>query len=165
MINQAILVGRLTAKPELRYTEGGTAVANFTLAVERPFKNRQGERETDFIPIVAWRERAEFAANYLDKGRWAGVAGRLQIRSFTTEEGQKRRVSEVVADSVQAVGPRPDSPVQRTAPPPPPGEMPAPRPEPPKQSAGAEATDGEEGEVSVSGDDFDDDPFDDPSLG
>lgn len=159
MINQIILVGRLTAKPEMRYTEEGTAVAHFTIAVQRPFKNSQGERETDFIPIVAWRSQAEFATNYLDRGRWAGVAGRLQIRRYTTEEGQTRKVSEVIADTVQAVGPRPDSAVQRTTPPPP-GPAASPPQETPTPSEAGPPVQGtppdEEGSVSDVEDDFDD---------
>lgn len=118
MINRIVLVGRLVEKPELRYTGSGVAVAHFTLAVDRPFKNQQGERETDFIDIVAWRGAAEFAANYLDRGRWAAVDGRLQLRTYQTQEGQTRKVTEVVADSVQAVGPRPEgqeAPAQRPA--------------------------------------------------
>lgn len=109
MINRIVLVGRLVEKPELRYTGNGVAVAHFTLAVDRPFKNQQGERETDFIDIVAWRSTAEFAANYLDRGRWAAVDGRLQLRSYQTQEGRTRKVTEVIADSVQSVGPRPES--------------------------------------------------------
>ena len=100
-MNRVILVGRLTADPELRYTQSGVAVANFTLAVNRPFTNQQGEREADFIDIVAWRNQGENCANYLHKGQMAAVDGRLQIRSYETQDGQKRRVAEVVADRVE----------------------------------------------------------------
>lgn len=100
-MNRIVLVGRLTADPELRYTQSGTAVAHFTLAVDRPFSNQQGERETDFIDIVVWRGQAEHCANYLQKGASAAVEGRLQIRSYETQDGQKRRVAEVVADRVE----------------------------------------------------------------
>ena len=100
MLNRICLVGRLTADPELRYTGSGVPVANFRLAVDRDFKNQQGERETDFINIVAWRQRAEFAGNYLHKGRLVSVDGRLQIRNWEAQDGQKRQTAEVVADIV-----------------------------------------------------------------
>ncbi|HHT01675.1 MAG TPA: single-stranded DNA-binding protein [Firmicutes bacterium] len=101
MLNRVILIGRLAQDPELRYTPGGAAVANFTIAVQRSFANQQGEREVDFIDIVVWRRLAETCANHLNKGRLVAVEGRLQIRSFETPEGQKRRVAEVVADNVR----------------------------------------------------------------
>jgi single-strand DNA-binding protein len=103
MINRVILVGRMVADPELRFTPSGVAVANFRVAVNRPFANAQGEREADFIDIVAWRQSAQFAADYLHKGRLVGVEGRLQVRSYTTNDGQRRKVAEVVADSVRAL--------------------------------------------------------------
>jgi len=105
MINRVILVGRLTADPTLRYTPNGVAVATFTLAVNRPFANQQGEREADFINVQVWRKPAENVANYLRKGNLAGVDGRLQTRSY---EGQNGRVyvTEVVADSVQFLEPK-----------------------------------------------------------
>lgn len=96
-----MLIGRLTRDPELRYTPNGVAVSNFDLAVSRPAKNANGERETDFIRIVSWGKQAENCANYLRKGRLAGIQGRLQIRSYETQDGQKRRVAEVVANFVQ----------------------------------------------------------------
>lgn len=101
MLNRVILIGRLTKDPELRYTPSGVAVATFTIAVDRPFKNQQGERETDFVPIVTWRKQAETCANYLNKGRLVAVDGRLQVRTYDTAEGQRRWVTEVVADSVR----------------------------------------------------------------
>lgn len=101
MLNRVILIGRLAQDPELRYTASGVAVANFTLAVERPFTNQQGEREVDFIDIVVWRRQAETVANHLGKGRLVAVEGRLQIRSYETSEGQRRRVAEVVASNVR----------------------------------------------------------------
>lgn len=102
MLNQVVLIGRLTRDPELRYTAGsGVPVATFTLAVDRPFTNQQGERETDFITIVTWRKQAENCANYLHKGSLAAVSGRLQIRSFEDSQGTKRKVSEVVANDVR----------------------------------------------------------------
>jgi single-strand DNA-binding protein len=109
MINRVILIGRLTRDPELRYTPNGVAVASFGIAVERPFSNQQGEREVDFINIVVWRKQAENCANHLEKGRLVAVEGRLQVRSYETAEGQKRTVSEVVADTVQFLDWRKDS--------------------------------------------------------
>ena len=100
MLNKIILMGRLTRDPELRSTTGGTAVASFSLAVDRDYKPQDGERETDFIDIVAWRSTAAFVHKYLSKGRMAVVEGRLQIRDWTDKDGNKRRSAEVVADSV-----------------------------------------------------------------
>ncbi|ANB60035.1 single-stranded DNA-binding protein [Anoxybacteroides amylolyticum] len=106
MINRVILVGRLTRDPELRYTPNGVAVATFTLAVNRPFTNQQGEREADFINCVVWRRPAENVANFLKKGSLAGVDGRLQTRSYEGQDGKRVYVTEVVADSVQFLEPR-----------------------------------------------------------
>lgn len=105
MINRAVLVGRLTADPNLRYTPSGVAVTTFTLAVNRAFKNAQKEQEADFINIVAWRQLAELCANYLKKGSQAGVDGRLQSRSYDNKEGQRVFVTEIVADQVQFLTP------------------------------------------------------------
>jgi len=102
MFNRVILVGRLTADPELRYTPSGRPVANFRLAVNRP--GRAGapqEQQADFINIVAWQQQAEFASNYLTKGRLVLVEGRLQVRQWTTPDGQKRSAVEVVCSRVQ----------------------------------------------------------------
>lgn len=94
-------MGRLTRDPELRRTQTGTAVASFSLAVDRDFKDKAtGERSTDFIDVVAWRQTGEFVSRYFTKGRMAVVEGRLQIRDWTDKEGNKRRSAEVVADSV-----------------------------------------------------------------
>ena len=94
-------MGRLTRDPELRRTGSGIAVASFSLAVDRDFgKNENGERETDFIDCVAWRQTGEFVSKYFTKGRMAVVSGRLQIRSWTDKDGNKRRTAEVVADNV-----------------------------------------------------------------
>jgi len=101
MLNRIILMGRLTRDPELRRTQSGTAVTSFTLAVDRDFKSQSGEKETDFIDIVAWRNTAEFVSKYFTKGRMAVVEGRLQIRDWTDKEGGKRRSAEVVADNVR----------------------------------------------------------------
>ncbi|HIE52628.1 MAG TPA: single-stranded DNA-binding protein [Armatimonadetes bacterium] len=94
MVNRIVLVGRLTRDPELRYTPNGVPVAQFRIAVDRPFRNARGERETDFINVVAWRQSAEFVHQYLSKGRLVGVDGRLQIRSYTTQDGQQRTVAD-----------------------------------------------------------------------
>ncbi|GLV14765.1 single-stranded DNA-binding protein A [Alicyclobacillus hesperidum] len=101
MLNRVILIGRLTADPELRYTNNGTAVASFTLAVDRMRSGQSGERQTDFINIVVWQKQAEIVAQYLQKGRLAAVDGRLQIRTYDNREGQKVRVAEVVAETVR----------------------------------------------------------------
>ena len=101
MLNRIILMGRLTRDPELRHTQQGTPVASFTLAVDRDFKGRDGgERATDFIDIVAWRNTADFVSKYFTKGRMAVVEGRLQIRDWTDRDGGKRRTAEVIADNV-----------------------------------------------------------------
>jgi len=101
VLNRIILIGRLTRDPELRYVPSGQPVASFTLAVDRPFVNQQGERATDFIDIVAWRKLAEQVTQHLNKGRLVAVEGRLQVRSYETQDGQKRKVAEVVADAVR----------------------------------------------------------------
>lgn len=100
-MNKAILIGRLVADPNLRYTQSGNAVTNFTIAVDRQFSSQSGEKETDFIDIVVWRKLAEVCANHLNKGRLVAVEGRLQIRSYDDANGVKRRVAEIVADQVQ----------------------------------------------------------------
>ena len=99
MLNHITIMGRLTKNPELRRTGNGTAVTSFTLAVDRDFKNN-GETETDFIDCVAWKHTAEFVNEFFSKGRMAVVSGRLQNRSWTDKDGNKRKVSEVVADNV-----------------------------------------------------------------
>lgn len=101
MLNRITIMGRLTRDPELRHTQTGTAVASFTLAVDRDFKDKNsGEKATDFIDCVAWRQTAEFVSRYLSKGRMAVVEGRLQMRDWTDKDGNKRRSAEVVADNV-----------------------------------------------------------------
>ena len=101
MLNHITIMGRLTRDPELRRTGSGIAVASFTVAVDRDFgKNENGEKETDFIDCVAWRQTGEFVSKYFTKGRMAVVSGRLQIRSWTDKDGNKRRTAEVVADNV-----------------------------------------------------------------
>ena len=100
MLNRIIIMGRLTRDPELRRTGSGTPVTSFSLAVDRDFKSQNGEKETDFIDVVAWRSTAEFVSKYFTKGRMAVVEGRLQIRDWTDRDGGKRRSAEVVADNV-----------------------------------------------------------------
>ena len=101
MLNHIIIMGRLTRDPELRRTGSGVAVASFTLAVDRDFSPKDGgERETDFIDCVAWRQTGEFVSKYFTKGRMAVVSGRLQIRSWNDKDGNKRRTAEIVADNV-----------------------------------------------------------------
>lgn len=100
MLNKIILMGRLTRDPELRKTQSGTPVASFSLAVDRDFKGQDGERETDFIDIVAWRGTAELVFKYFSKGRMMVVEGRLQIRDWKDKDGNNRRSAEVVADNV-----------------------------------------------------------------
>ena len=100
MLNRIVLMGRLTHDPELRRTGSGTAVTSFSLAVDRDFKSQSGEKETDFIDIVAWRSTAEFVSKYFTKGRMAVVEGRLQLRDWTDKDGGKRRSAEVIADNV-----------------------------------------------------------------
>ena len=101
MYNHIAIMGRLTRDPELRRTSNGTAVASFTLAVDRDYSGKDnGEKETDFIDCVAWRSTGEFVSKYFTKGRMAVVSGRLQIRSWTDKDGNKRRAAEVVADNV-----------------------------------------------------------------
>lgn len=101
MLNKVVLIGRLTKDPEIKYIPSGAAVTNFTLAVNRNFTNQQGDREADFIPIVVWRRQAENCAKYLAKGRLAAVSGRIQTRSYDTQDGQRRYITEIIADDVQ----------------------------------------------------------------
>lgn len=104
-MNKVILVGRLTKDPELKFSSQGTAVATFTLAVDRKFVDKAtGQREADFINIVAWRKTAEFAANYFKKGSLMGVSGAIQTRTYQAQDGSTRYVTEVVADDVEFVG-------------------------------------------------------------
>jgi len=109
MLNRVVLIGRLATDPELKYTPSGIAVTTFLLAVDRR-PNAQGEREADFVPIVAWRQSAEFAANYLTKGRLVGVDGRLQIRSWVAQDGTRRKSAEVVAENLKSL----DRPKEKT---------------------------------------------------
>ncbi len=104
MLNRIVLIGRLTKDPESQYTPNGIAIAKFTVAVDRYSKNPEtGEKETDFIPIVTFRRTAEFVTQYVTKGRLVSVDGRLQVRSWTAQDGSRRYMTEVIADSVQSL--------------------------------------------------------------
>ena len=106
MLNRIVLIGRLTKDPELRHTQSGKAVCTFTLAVDRPYLANNGNREADFINIVVWNKTAENCAQYLAKGKLAAVDGRLQIRSYDGQDGQRRYVTEVIADNVRFLSPK-----------------------------------------------------------
>ena len=100
-MNKAILLGRLVKDPELRYTQSGTAVATFTLAVDRRFQKQGEERQADFINCVAWQKTAEFVANYFTKGKLMALSGSIQVRTWEDNEGTKRYATEVIADDVE----------------------------------------------------------------
>lgn len=102
-MNRIILLGRLTKEPEVRYTNTGKVVASFTMAVDRPFTGQDGKREADFIPVVIWGKPAETIGNYIQKGHRVLVEGRLQIRSYDGKDGQKRWVTEVIADRFEFI--------------------------------------------------------------
>lgn len=108
-MNKVFLIGRLTRDPELRYTGNNTAVASFTIAVNRTYTNQAGEREADFIPVVVWRRQAESVKNYLSQGSQVAVEGRIQVRNYDDQNGQRRYVTEVIADSVEFIGSRRDN--------------------------------------------------------
>jgi len=127
MLNRVVLIGRLTRDPESKYTTNGIALANFGIAVDRPTRNQEtGERETDFINVTAWRHTAEFVTQYLTKGRLVAVEGRLQVRSWVSQDGGRRTAYEVVADNVQGLdrpkdtdarrGPAPEGQTAQAAP-------------------------------------------------
>lgn len=114
-MNKAILIGRLTRDPEIRYTQSGTAVATFSLAVDRPYahnkeKAEQNQQTADFIPIVAWRKLAEIVGNNLTKGRRIMAEGRIQVRNYTAQDGSKRYITEVVADNIEFLDSKKDNP-------------------------------------------------------
>lgn len=134
MLNRVILIGRLVRDPELRYTPSGTAVASFTVAVDRAFSGRQGERQTDFIDIVVWQKQAEICHRNLTKGRLVAIEGRLQIRSYDDSQGIRRKAAEVVADSVRFL----DRPREGERPP---GSEPGGKAEEPLQEPFGEAVD------------------------
>lgn len=103
-MNKAILVGRLTKDPELKYTPQGTAVATFTIAINRKFKGKDGEKEADFIPIVVWGAMGENTAKYMQKGSEIAISGRIQVRTYNAKDGYKRYVTEVIAEEITFVG-------------------------------------------------------------
>ena len=109
MLNHITIMGRLTRDPEMRRTGSGVAVTSFTIACDRDFGGQNGQKETDFIDITAWRNTAEFVSKYFTKGRMAVISGRLQIRNWTDKDGNKRKSAEVVADNVYFGDSKPDS--------------------------------------------------------
>lgn len=106
MLNRIVMIGRLTRDPEAKATQNGTAVTTFSIACDRDFARKDGEKETDFVPIVTWRGLAETCAKFLTKGKMVAVEGRLQIRTYEDSEGTKRTVAEIVADNVQFLTPK-----------------------------------------------------------
>ena len=158
MINSVVLVGRLVRDPEMKYTQNGIPVTNFRIAVDRPFgRDEEGNKQTDFIDIVAWRKTAELCGQYLSKGAPVGVEGRLQTRSWTTQDGQQRHGFEVQADRVSFLESRaererreagrgsgqPQQPAPPPAPPPA-GPPPEAQPSPPDQEGPPEAPEPED---------------------
>ena len=116
MLNKIIIMGRLGREPEVRYTQNGTPVAAFSLAVDRDFKDRaSGERTADWIDVVAWNARAKFVQQYFHKGQLAVVEGRLQIRDYTARDGSKRRAAEVIADNIYFAGAKATPPSEGNA--------------------------------------------------
>src|SRR5687768_1965505 len=103
MFNKTTLVGHMANDPELKYTPTGIPVSTFRVAVNRPFPNKEGQREADFLDVVAWRQNAEFAANYLGKGRLVLVEGRIQVRSYDGQDGQRRKVWEIVSENLRGL--------------------------------------------------------------
>ena len=108
-LNQIVLIGRLTRDPDAKFLADGTPLANFALAVDRPYRTQNGKTETDFFNIVAWRKQAELATAHLQKGRLIAVQGRLQGRSYETQDGQRRKVFEIVADRITFLDKRKDN--------------------------------------------------------
>ena len=115
MLNKIITMGRFTSDPTIRHTQSGNAVASFTIAVDRDFKGKNGEKETDWLDVVAWRNTAEFVSKYFSKGKSIVVIGQLQVRSYTAQDGSKRYVTEVVADEVSFGANASDGAVKGTA--------------------------------------------------
>ena len=112
-MNKAVLIGRITKEPEIKYTQSETAVVSFTLAVDRDFKDEQGNYITDFINCVAWRNQAEFIANYIKKGYLIVISGAIQTRSWQTQNGENRSVTEVIVDSVKNLTPKENTPEEK----------------------------------------------------
>ena len=115
-MNKVVLIGRSTKDAELRHTQSGKSVSTFTLAVDRDFKNAQGEREADFIPCVAWGKLAEICGRYITKGKQVAVAGRIQTRNYEDKNGQRRYITEVIVNDLQLLGSRQDAQQQPQAP-------------------------------------------------
>ena len=107
-MNKVVLIGRSTKDAELRHTQSGKSVSTFTLAVDRDFKNAQGEKETDFIPCVAWGKLAEICERYITKGKQVAVAGRIQTRNYEGKDGQKRYITEIILSEMKLLGSRQD---------------------------------------------------------
>ena len=107
-MNKVILIGNLAKDPEAHTTQSGISRSSFTIAVQRRFTNQQGQREADFLPVIAWRQTADFCNRYLTKGRKVCVEGSIQTRSYDAQDGSKRYVTEIIADSVEALGGRQD---------------------------------------------------------
>ena len=107
-MNRVILIGNLAKDPEAHTTQSGISRSTFTIAVQRRFTNQQGQREADFLPVIAWRQTADFCNRYLTKGRKVCVEGSIQTRSYDAQDGSKRYVTEIIADSVEALGGRQD---------------------------------------------------------
>ena len=105
-MNRAILIGRLTADPEIKQTSGGTSVCRFTLAVTRRYADSNGQRQADFLPVIAWRQLGETCHKFLSKGKQAAIVGEIQTRSYDAQDGTKRYVTEIIADSVEFLTPK-----------------------------------------------------------
>jgi single-strand DNA-binding protein len=117
-MNKVILIGRVCAKPEAFTTQSGVSRSSFRLAVNRPYKNPQGNYDADFLPIIAWRQTADFCNRYLDKGRQVAVEGSIQTRQYDAQDGSKRWVTEIIADRVEALGSKEDRSADAPAEPP-----------------------------------------------
>ncbi len=109
-MNKAFIIGNLTKAPELKTTQSGVSVCNFTVAVNRAYKDQNGERQVDFLPVVVWRGLAESCAKYLDKGRKVAVVGEIQTRSYDAQDGTKRYVTEIIASDVEFLSAKEDEP-------------------------------------------------------
>lgn len=116
-MNKVILIGRVCAAPEAFTTQSGISRSSFRLAVNRPYRNPQGNYDADFLPVIAWRHTADFCNKYLDKGRQVAVEGSIQTRQYDAQDGSKRYVTEIIADSVEGLGSRDDKPDAPSAPP------------------------------------------------
>ena len=117
-MNKVILIGRICAAPEAFTTQSGVSRSSFRLAVNRPYKNPQGNYDADFLPVIAWRQTADFCNRYLDKGRQVAVEGSIQMRQYDAQDGSKRYVTEIIADRVEALGSKDDRPADAPAAPP-----------------------------------------------